>query len=187
MKAPGERAATRHPKQFLRAARLFCPFWGLALAWLATGCFTLNTALPGALRGDVSDQDVDSVGHFQTEIHHSFTPFGLGEVPDDPIRAILLEEVKARGADGVRHLRIESYHSCSDVVTGWMTCQFVRPRTYRLSGELVRIRSAPLPGEAPSAQPKLPLVDPEERQGTETPGEPKMTLDTEAAPGNIHY
>lgn len=163
------------------AAFLLIPFV------LCAGCFTVNTALPGALRGDLSEQEIEPVGHFQREIRHSFAPFGLGEVPDDPFRALLLEEANAQGADGIRNLRIETYHSCNDVLTGWMTCQSVRPRTFRISGELVRIRKAPLPGDAPKTQPKVPLSDPEYSPGSDAPGQPQMTLgQAENEPG-FHY
>lgn len=157
-----------------------------ALLGLLSGCLTMNTALPGALRHDLEEQDVEPIGHFQLEVHHSFAPLGLGTVPGDPLREQILEAVKARGADGVRNLRLESYHSFSDVVTRWMTCHFVQPRTYRLSGELVRIRTAPLPGEEPQSAPSQPLIDPENVHDP-TPSEPQMTSGSAGADASLLY
>ena len=141
---------------------------------LFSGCLTMNTALPGALRNDITETDMEPVGHFQIEVKHSFAPLGMGTLPGDPLRERIIEEVKARKADGVRNLRLESYNSFSDVMTRWMTCQTVQPRTYRLSGELVRIRKAALPGEEPAAVPARPLIDPELLQEPEA-GAPQMT------------
>lgn len=157
-----------------------------ALWLLLSACLTLNTALPGTLRDDLEEKDMEPVGHFQIEVQHSFAPLGMGTVPGDPLRKRIMEEVNARQADGVRNLRLESYNSFSDVVTRWMTCQMVQPRTYRLSGELVRIQKAPLPGEEPQMTPAKPLIDPENQQ-TPQPGAPQMTSDEGPAASSLLY
>lgn len=158
-----------------------------SVLWLLlSGCLTMNTALPGALRDDIEEKDMEPVGHFQLEVQHSFAPLGMGTVPGDPLRERIMEEVKARQADGVRNLRLESYNSFSDVVTRWMTCQMVQPRTYRLSGELVRIRKAALPGEEPQTMPMQPLIDPE-NQPSPQPGAPQMTSDAGPAASSLLY
>lgn len=123
-----------------------------ALAALAlSGCFTLNASLPGTLRSDVEEDKVEKVGSFEKEVNHWFIPFGIGEAPSSAFRAALLEQAKEKGADGVANLRFEAYNGCFDLLISGVTCAIVRPRTFKLSGDLVRIKKAPLAGKRPKA------------------------------------
>lgn len=122
-------------------------------ALAASGCLTMNASLPGTLRSDVSEGRIDKVGRFEKEVNHMFIPCGFGSAPSTAFRQALLEEAKARGADGVANVRFEAYSGCFDLLIMGATCTIVTPRTYKLSGDLVRIRKAPLPGKPPQAAP----------------------------------
>lgn len=124
-----------------------------ALALLfASGCYTMNASLPGTLRGDVEPERLETVGRFEHEVNHWFIPCGLGTAPETEFRKEILRQVKERGADGVANLKFEAYTGPVDCVIGTV-CPFVQPRTFRVSGDLVRIKKPPLPGERPSEAP----------------------------------
>lgn len=119
---------------------------------LASGCYTLNASLPGTLRGDVEPERLETVGRFEHEVNHWFIPCGLGEAPEAQFRKEILRQVKEQGADGVANLKVEAYNGPVDCVVG-RVCPFIQPRTFRMSGDLVRIRKPPLPGQRPSEAP----------------------------------
>ena len=114
----------------------------------ATGCFTVNAELPGTLRGDVTAQDVEKLGDLNVEKGHWFFLGGLvGAPPRDFFAEEIKKQVQAKGGDGVSHLRYESQQGCLDV--GIQACSFsiVAPRSYHVTGDIVRIKKAPLPGK----------------------------------------
>lgn len=119
----------------------------------ASGCYTMNASLPGTLRGDLDpERDVEKVGEVSAEVNHWFIPCGLGAAPETTFRKELLEQARAQGADGVANMKFEAQGTFFDVVVGTV-CPVLGPRTYRLSGDLVRIKKPPLgglpPGDAP--------------------------------------
>ncbi len=116
------------------------------------GCFTMNASLPGTLRGDVEPERLETVGKFEHEVTHWFIPCGLGEAPETALRKEILRQVKEQGADGVANLKYEAYTGPVDCLIG-RVCPIVQPRTFRLSGDLVRIKAPPLPGQRPSEAP----------------------------------
>lgn len=121
--------------------------------FLASGCYTMNASLPGTLRGDVEPERLETVGRFEHEVNHWFIPCGLGAAPETELRKEILRQVKEKGADGVANLTFEAYTGPVDCVIG-RVCPVVQPRTFRVSGDLVRIRKPPLPGERPSEAPR---------------------------------
>ena len=134
----------------------------LVASMASSGCFTMNASLPGTLRSDIEESRLEKVGRFEKEMNHWFIPFGMGEAPSTMFREELLKEVHKSGADGVANLRFESYHGCFDLLVGAGTCMIVRPRTFKLSGDIVRIKKAPLPGKPPKAAPP-PVKAPSEQ------------------------
>jgi hypothetical protein len=119
-----------------------------AVVLACSGCFTLNAELPGSLRGDVNAEDVEKVGDLQIEKGHWFFIGGLvGEPPRDFLAAEIKKQVQAKGGDGVNRLRYESEFGCLDLAIEGCTFSIIAPRTYRVSGEIVRIKKAPLPGK----------------------------------------
>ena len=54
----------------------------VVLGLCASGCLTMNSDLPGALRSDLSTADTEVVGRASVEKNHWFFLFGLiGETP----------------------------------------------------------------------------------------------------------
>jgi hypothetical protein len=119
----------------------------IATLAVSGGCYTVNAELPGTLRGDVSSTDTEKVGSLSIETSHWFFLYGLvGETPKDLISTELKKQVQAKGADGVANMTYESEDGFIDLVIGNCSAGCVTPRTYRLKGDLVRIKKAPLPG-----------------------------------------
>jgi hypothetical protein len=117
------------------------------LGALAAGCFTMQASLPGALRADLADEDVELVAAYSKEIHQPYLVWGLvGSGADDVIAADLLVAVRAANADGAANLLFESYFSPVDVALTTVTLGFVSPRTYVVTADLVRVRAPALPG-----------------------------------------
>jgi hypothetical protein len=137
----------------VRAARATLATWA-AVAILATGggasgCFTVRAELPGALRADVTPEHLDKVGELQVQTTVFYFLGGLvGEAPRDLVARELRRQVQARAGDGVAQLTWRSEFTCTDVAIGGCTLGLVTPRTYRVSGDIVRIRQAPLPGRS---------------------------------------
>lgn len=129
-------------------AALLC----LALLLGGTGCFTLNASLPGTLRGDLSEERLEPVGTFEHEVSYWFVPCGFGEAPEAELRKELLRAARESGADGVTNLRFEAYLTPMDCLVG-RVCPVIQPRTFRLSGHLVRIKDPPPPGSGPQEAP----------------------------------
>jgi hypothetical protein len=123
-----------------------------ALAAFATGCFTINASVPGTVRGDIEADDYETVGSFEHEVNHWFIPCGLGEAPEAEFRKEMLKAAKEQGADGVANVKFEAYNGCMDIIIGGL-CPILAPRTFKMSGDLVRIKKPPLPGNKPTDAP----------------------------------
>lgn len=135
----------------------------LALVLAAsTGCFTLNASLPGTLRNDVKSDQTEKVGTLSYETTHWFYLFGLVGAPEEDIFAAeIKKQVQARGADGVANLTVESKAGCFDLLVNYCTCQLIAPRTYNVTGDIVRIKAAPLPGSPAKAADASDVTKPE--------------------------
>jgi hypothetical protein len=111
------------------------------------GCYTMRAELPGVLRDDVQPAERDSLGPLVVEKKHWFLLDGLlGRPPADLLADDIKAAVQRRGGDGVAGLRYESEQSCGDAAIGACTLGCLVPRTYRVSGTVVRIRAPRLPG-----------------------------------------
>jgi hypothetical protein len=124
----------------------------VALLAMTTGCFTVNAALPGTLRNDVKSDQTEKVGSLNIEKTNWFFLYGLiGSPPEDVFATEIKSQVQARGADGVANLTYEAKTGCVDLIIGQLTCQLVTPRSYVVTGDIVRIKAAPLPGKPAKA------------------------------------
>jgi hypothetical protein len=118
----------------------------LALVTLS-GCYTTRAELPGALRNDVKPADIEKVGALDVEVEHTFYLHGfVGTTPSELLAAPLRKQVQARGADGVANVVYESEQGCGDFALTTCTLGCFAPRTYRVRGDIVRIRAPRLPG-----------------------------------------
>ena len=134
----------------------------VALACGLTGCYTVNAELPGTLRGDVPAGEVEKVGVITIEKGNMFFLWGLAGGPSkDVFSAEIKRQVRARGADGVTNIQYDAQTGCIDLIIGGVTCGIVSPRSYKMTGDLVKIRAAPLPG--------TPLADAQPITGGEAP------------------
>jgi hypothetical protein len=117
------------------------------VALTLTGCFTMRADLPGTLRGDVAEPELVVLAPFSVEHTQYYALNGLvGRPAADVFAAEVRRQVSRRGADGVAHLVYESTHTVGDVAIGLCTFGCLAPRTYRLTGDVVRIRKQRLPG-----------------------------------------
>lgn len=124
----------------------------------ASGCYTVNADLPGTLRGDVAESDVERVGTITVQKSQWFFLWGLvGEAPKDFVAGELKKQVQAKGADGVANLTWQSQFGCVDLLAMGCTGGCVTPRSYKVTGDLVRIKKSPLAGKpAKAAEAPLP-------------------------------
>lgn len=137
--------------------------WGtlLVVALGASGCFTMNAELPGVLRADIPVDERENLGPVTVEKKHWFLVHGFfGKVPPDFLAADLKAAVQKRGGDGVAGLKYESEHSCGDTAIGVCTLGCLVPRTYRVTGTIVRLRSPRLPGRPAKLVEAFPEPDP---------------------------
>lgn len=119
----------------------------VVLLLCASGCLTMNSDLPGALRSDLSAADTEVIGRASVEKNHWFFLFGLiGETPKDMFSEDLKAQVKAAGGDGMSNVKYESIRSCGDMAISYFTCNILVPQSYMVSGDIVRIRKSALPG-----------------------------------------
>ena len=120
----------------------------LAIAFVMTSaCYTTRAELPGTLRNDVKPSDVEKVGALDVEVEHTFFLEGLvGATAPDFLAAPIRKQVQARGADGVMNVVYESEQGCGDTALSTCTLGCFAPRTYRVRGDIVRIRATRLPG-----------------------------------------
>jgi hypothetical protein len=146
--------------------KLLRPLLAIAAVVAASGCYTVNADLPGTLRGDVADSEVERVGTVTIEKGHWFFLWGIiGETPKDLVADELKKQVQAKGADGVANLTWQSQFGCVDLLAYSCTAGCVSPRSYKVTGDLVRIKKAPLAGkpakaaEAPMPAPSTTLAD----------------------------
>jgi|GEM_PF-1055791 len=130
---------------------------------LASGCFTVNADLPGTLRGDVASTDTERVGTLSVEKNHWFYVYGLiGETPKDFFSTEIKKAVQQKGADGVANLSYQSELGCMDLVISGCTIGCVTPRSYTITGDIVRIKKSPVPGKPA----KVATVDTDSDAGT---------------------
>ena len=129
--------------------RFLCP---LALT-LSAGCYTVNADLPGTLRGDVATADTEKLGSFTVEKTNTYFLKGLIGAPGaDFFGSEISEEVRTKGGDGVANLVFDSQMAPVDVLVGCVTCNIVTPRTYKVTGDVVRIRRVPVAGTPPDGR-----------------------------------
>ena len=114
---------------------------------LATSaCWTANAQLPGTLRND--DVSTESVGSLNIEKTNYFFILGLLNKPsDDFLAQEIRQSVKSAGGDGVQNLTYEAQFGCLDIIISQLTAGCVMPRTYKVTGQIVKIKTAPLPGK----------------------------------------
>ena len=125
----------------------------LALAAAASGCYTMNASLPGTLRGDVQAQEQQPVGKLSIEKTNIFFLWGLaGKPADDFFAAEIRSQVQAQGGDGIAGLTYDAKHGVGSLLVGVVTLGFVVPRSYALSGDIVKIKKPSLEG-ASAAEP----------------------------------
>lgn len=125
-----------------RSALLLC------VVAVASGCFTMRASMPGALRGDLEDEEVLVQGRLDVEVSRLYLFWGLVPTADEEdLASAMRAAVEERQADGVANLVYESHFSPLDVVLQVITLGIVAPRTYRVRGDVVRIEAAPLPGQ----------------------------------------
>jgi hypothetical protein len=114
------------------------------------GCYTVNADLPGALRGDVKPEQTEKIGSFSVQKSNTFYLFGLVGAPGpDFFAAELRRQVDDKHADGVASLRIQSEWGCVDLIVSNVTLGCISPRTYTISGDVVRIKTPPIAGKKP--------------------------------------
>ena len=112
------------------------------------GCYTVNAELPGTLRGDLAPEEIDTIGSFRIQKGNVYFFHGLLGAPNpDFFAADIAKEVISQGGDGVVNLTYEAETSCTDVGITYLTLSIVAPRSYTVSGDVVKIRKAPLPGK----------------------------------------
>jgi hypothetical protein len=112
----------------------------------------VNAALPGTLRTDVPADQTEKVGALSYEDTHWYFLDGLiSAPPEDYFSTEIKKQVQARGADGVANLNYEAQSGCLDLIFTGCTCGIIAPRTYKVTGDIVRIKSAPLPGNPAKA------------------------------------
>jgi hypothetical protein len=147
------------------------PFCMVILA--LSGCFTTRAELPGTLRADVTPQDVEKIGTLEIEKTNWFFLWGLvGQPPTDFFATDIQKAVQAKGADGVANLKYESQEGCVDWGVSGCTGYLVAPRTFKVTGDIVRIKKAPLPGKpakvaSSSSDPSSSSSDPSSLKTTE--------------------
>lgn len=116
---------------------------------LSAGCYTMDANLPGTLRNDLKPGETETVGKASIEKDNWYFFWGLmGEPAKDFFSTELKKQVKAKGGDGVVNLTYESQEGCFDLFIGAITGGCIGPRTFKLSGDIVRIKTAPLPGKS---------------------------------------
>ena len=71
----------------------------------------------------------------------------VGDPPPDFFSGEVKRQVQAKGGDGVVNLTYESQTGCVDLLVVGLSGGCVAPRTFKMSGDIVRIKSAPLPGK----------------------------------------
>jgi hypothetical protein len=128
--------------------RAFVALFVAAFACVATtACYTTRAELPGALRNDVQAGDLQKVGVLDVEVEHTFFLGGfVGTTTPEFLAAPIRKQVQARGADGVANVVYESEQGCGDFALSTCTLGCFAPRTYRVRGDIVRIRAPRLAG-----------------------------------------
>ena len=119
---------------------------------LAPACFTVEANLPGTLRNDVASEHIETVGKLEVEKTNWFFFWALvGDPPPDFFATEIQQQVKAKNGDGVAKLTYESQFGCVDLIVNGVTGGCIAPRTYKLSGDIVRLKAARLRGKVPAA------------------------------------
>lgn len=132
------------------------------LVLLLSGCFTTRADLPGTLRADVTPTETEKVGTLEIEKTNWFFLWGLaGAPPRDFFANDIQKAVQAKGADGVANLKYESQEGCIDWGVSGCTGYLVAPRTFKVTGDIVRIKKSPLPGKPAKVATSASLKDSE--------------------------
>lgn len=137
-----------------RARRLRVLLSVLAVVALASGCFRMHTRVPGALRGDLEDEQVivrDRVDVEHTRVYLFWGLLPLGD--DDALGRAVLDEAREAGGTGLANVVFEAYFTPGDLALQMLTLGVLSPRTYRLRGDVVRISADALPGGTPRNDP----------------------------------
>jgi hypothetical protein len=126
------------------------------------GCSTVNADLPGVLRSDVTKADVETVGRLDVQRGHTFYLWGLlNQPPADFIAPALVREVKAQRGDGVQGFEYQSESTLTDCILSIFTLGILTPRTFRFTGDIVRIRKpASADGPVTGAEAEQSLAPP---------------------------
>ncbi len=141
-----------------------------------SGCFTMNASMPGTLRSDVSEKEIESTGSVKIEKTHFFFLWGLLGAPEKSYFVDeLTKQVSSAGGDGVANLRYESQTGCLSLVINSVTCGIVSPRDYKITGDVVRIKVPALAGgvnPALEGPPPAPGANPTPVPSTPAPTTP---------------
>jgi hypothetical protein len=134
----------------MRPARsLVAACTALVLLSLASGCYTMRAQLPGTLRADVGDRDVEVAGRYEIVVRRTYFFWGL--LAPSPVERAIADDLPracARaGADGAANLLFEAHFSPLDWAIATATLGVVTPRSYRVRGDLVRIAAPPPAGK----------------------------------------
>ena len=132
----------------------------VVLSLATQGCFTVNASLPGTVRGDVASSDYEKVGTLNIEKNHWFYVFGLLNAPAENFFADdIKKQVQAKGGDGVANLTYEAQTGCMDLVCTGCSSNIISPRTYKVTGDIVRMKKEAVPGKPVASAPVAPSTE----------------------------
>lgn len=135
-----------------------CALLLLLAGLVASGCYTTRATIPGVLRNDIDKSALTDLGPLRVERTQWFVMGAGGASSDFLAREIEDQVAKVRG-DGVRSLRYETEFSLLDVIVSRCTLGALVPRTFRVTGQIVRIRRDPASADT-SSQATTTALDP---------------------------
>lgn len=136
-------------------ARLVAFATVILLGIATSGCFTFRATMPGAVRADVDERELEDVGPLDEAFTHVYFVHGaIGAPADDILRERMLKAAADAGADGIRDLELEARFTWTGIAITLATLSLVHPRRYRVTGTLVRIAAPALPsgGDGPTRE-----------------------------------
>lgn len=124
----------------------------LVVALASSACFTFRATMPGAVRNDIDEEELEDVGTLDEDFTHTYFVHGaFGAPAEDILKKRMLQAAAEAGADGVRNLDVEARFTWTGIAITLLTASMVHPRRYRVTGTLVRIAAPALPSStAPS-------------------------------------